>query len=311
MRAVSPLGRVDSGETVDAATGQIQRTLAVDGDVIGDAIVLATAEIQAMIAHGDDVAVDDRAGRHIVKVDRAAAGAVESLAERMEEIVADDRSSLAPVAGTGVNGAGVAGMQADIVHDVVLDQVIVALKENCLMLGLVDEVMANLVAHSVDGRSRLIRADDAAEVMDVVVFNQMIAGSERVADAAVRFNAPFAEIVKVAADDGAVLPANDVDRPTADVSQCAAGDRQACTLFCHHGRLPAAFQHESFESCVSHVRSRDQVIGGGHCNRKLFRIAVRPEVNSAGRTIDGPFSRPIDLTNHVEGEKLLAGLIAE
>ena len=58
-------------------------------------------KVETAVAQGDDVALHERPGGHVVEVDGAAAAGIHSLAEGVEEIVAEDGAPLAPVPRAG------------------------------------------------------------------------------------------------------------------------------------------------------------------------------------------------------------------
>ena len=160
----------------------------------------------------------------------------------MEVVVADDVAPLRPVA-PDVERPGVAGVRADAIHLIELEDVVVAPEQDGGVRRVVHPVVCHAVAHAAEEDGRPVGADPAAEVVDVVVDRIVPAGFERLAVAASQDDAVLAGVVYVAGEHAVVRPGIPLERRVdvdaafqirfhhadrhpdrADVPQRAAGD---------------------------------------------------------------------------------------
>ena len=109
----------------------------------------------------------------------------------MEIVVADDIAALRPIA-PHVKRAHIARLQADMGNVVVFDGMIVAVEQDGGMRPVVNAVMRDHVAHTLQHDGRLIAARPVAEVVDVVVQRGMPARRQRAAFAAVQYDPAIA-----------------------------------------------------------------------------------------------------------------------
>ncbi len=213
-----------TGDGFEAAAVEFDGVVAVHEDVIDHLVVAAAAQERGALHLVEDVAEDLGAADAVVHVHAHRAHA--HAAGVVDEVVADAVAAVGVVA-PGVDGADVAGLQGDVVNLVELDEVVVAVEEDCAVRMVVDEVVRGALADAADQHRRHIALGPAALAREMAVLDEVSAGLQRLAVAAVHRNAAVAGVEDVAADHAVAGAALDGDAVVADVADDAAGDAVA------------------------------------------------------------------------------------
>ncbi len=177
----------------------------------------------------EQVAVDASAAGPIVQVDRhgvaeiVLAELVVESAEVVEVVEPHHVSAHGPIA-AHVERTRVAGFAADIVDVVELNDVLVAAEQYGGVRRVVEVAVRDPVAYAADQYGRTIRADPAAEVVDVAVLNEVAGRRQSQTVAAGEADRAVTRLVYVAALDTVVGPLIEGDGHVADVAKRAACD---------------------------------------------------------------------------------------
>ena len=273
--------RVAVGIGLAEAPGvEMDRSAAECEDVVFDGVVPSPAQHHGPVDPRKDVAEDGRPARLVVEVDahdaREFVTALEGRHEVVKVVVADDAAALGPVA-PDVERAGVAGVGADVMDLVELQDVVVAPEQDGGVRGVVHQVVRHAVAHAVEKDRGPVSADPAAEMVDVVIDGEVAPGLERLAVAAAEEDAALAGVIDLAGQDAVVASgvaaegrvvvdtafdvlddAADGHADCAEVPQRAPGDEVVPAADDLDAAAAAAFQDKATERDVLGAAQRDQ-----------------------------------------------------
>ena len=227
---------------VEATGVHVHRRPAVHEDVVLDEGIAPAADRRGVGHVAEQVAGDAEAGCTVVQVD--AQGAAVARPEDVVEVVVADDVALPIPAPAGVEGAHVAGLVADAVQLVQLDDVVVAAEEDAVVRAVVDQVVRDSLAYSVHQHARPVSALQARIVEDVVVVGVVAGSRQRPAVAAVQGDPALGGIVDVAAHHAVGAPAHG-HAAAARVADGAADDLAAGAARHRHRGAACGFQGQA------------------------------------------------------------------
>ncbi len=122
-------------------------------------------------------------GKAVVQINAVYPVALEHRRDVVQVVVPDLVATRPPVA-SGIDGAGVAGLLADVMQFVQLDEVLVATIKDSGMGSRVDQVVTRPLPGSVQADRRIVHVLEVSKIVDVAVFDVVLSGGERLAIAA-------------------------------------------------------------------------------------------------------------------------------
>ena len=102
----------------------------------------------------------------------------------MNEVIAEAIAAVGVVA-PGVDRADVAGLQRDVVDFIELNEVVVAVEEDCAVRMVVDEVVRGPLADAADQDGRHVAFGPAALAREMTILDEVSAGAEGLTVAAI------------------------------------------------------------------------------------------------------------------------------
>ena len=128
----------------------------------------------------------------------------------------DNSAAHGPIT-TSIDGAGVVRLLTDVINLIEFDQVFVAAKSDGHMWCVMDQVVCDPIANTVNRYSRLIHPLPSTIVMNVVVIGQMTSRFQFRSIATVQVDPTASGLRDFATDHPVVDSAFDLDSPTAYV----------------------------------------------------------------------------------------------
>ena len=208
--------------------------------------------------------------------------------------MSDHVAALSPVARAEVDAAGVAGLEVDVSHDVVLHLVLVAAEQDSCMGHVVDEVVAGPIAHSGHAHAWAIGDPEVGAVVYVVVVCEVVAWGQALAIPAAECDAAVSAPVHVVALRAGVGAARYADAPGAAVAHDAARN-EAVLRVAHLHRSPVA--HLEDEPPNRHVLSAldpHHVVRERHDHVVGMDCVGRPEIERMSAGVSVPFTGRVE-----------------
>ena len=176
--------------------------MTLDKQVVVNLIGRTAADRDATAQAIADVAVDlDSRGRIVQMYEaRSAAAAFARVLHVMDEVVANHTSAACPVP-TGIEHAPFARLVVGSEKAIELHQVVVAREPDADVACVVDQVVGDADAHTVEGNGLGSCPNDPVGVVDVAVVDEGIAADQLVAVTGLEQDAYVARVVDIAAHD--------------------------------------------------------------------------------------------------------------
>ncbi len=194
------------------------------------------------------------------------------------------------------------------------------------MIGVMDEVMVGLVAHTTEVDAGVVGLGERCDVMDVVVGGEVTGGFERLAVAAVDHHPARASRIDVIAEGAGPVPAVDSNAPRAAVADRAARHRAVFAVADLHGIAVTGLDGHAAQGDIARALHCDDRLQhrGGHLTvdiaqrgRDTLLLDWRPEVQNRLVAVQIPLAGRIKLLQQVLDEvaiphlHLIAGVAAE
>ena len=273
--------------------------------------VIAAAEEHGARIHvhpREHVAIHSDATVDVVDVDTHAADAMvlregSVVRQVMEVVVAHHVAAFRQSRHVAVHvpRPGVAGLVGDVMHLVVLRNMVIAAEQERLVRRVVDQVVRHPHRDALDADRRLIGAAvPGGVVVDVTVLHHVPGRLKRGQVAPGDYDAGVAQVGEVAADKGMPLPLADFDALAAHVANGAAGQQRVLAALDGDAMLPARFDGQP---------PQDDMRGVIHCyDGRLehrgdylapFQRRRRPEIQEAGGAVQVPLAGAVQLAQQV------------
>ena len=256
----------------------------------------------------EEVGVNQQAADRVIEADAGlAARHMLAAADVTPAIEADHHAAVRGIA-PHVDAALVVRLLDHMVHVVVLDQVVVALDAHGAGRRVVEVVVRDARAAAFQQHGGVVGAGAAAEMMDLVVFDQHLTGGEVAAVAAADVDAGVAQRVQPVAVQLQVRAVRRDDRAAAQPTDHAAGDGGVDAGIEYQPVLLAVFKGQSLEDDVTHlVRLDEGLVPSRKHQRAEPRVTRRPDIQAAGLAVHVPLAGPVDLFQQVEDVERVVG----
>jgi len=277
---------------------------AVDEDVVVHEVVVAAVDLDAaeegIAASLEEIAVDDDSGDHVVEAD-ARSAAMGAAADIAPAVPADHDAAIEGIA-PHVDAALVVGLLDDLADGVQLDDVVVALDSHGRGWHALEEVVGDSVATAVEVDGGGVGAFEAGNIVDGGIFDEMAAGCEGLAAAAIDPGTAATERVHCAAEDAVAQAAFDEDRIAAQPADGTSGDQAIGAAADANAVGPPFLERQTDQQDVLGAVDRDEGLAEHAQDRLgLRRLDAfgREPVDHAGAAVEVPFARRVDLAEDI------------